>query len=77
MEKQPTKLNEQSYVSIGLLILILIGALRVESTASKAENNKEEIEKLRIEMKILSDINTRLARIEGAVGVKVVADDEK
>jgi uncharacterized membrane-anchored protein YhcB (DUF1043 family) len=78
MREKISKISEGSYISIGLLALILIGALRVESTSSKADANEREIERLKDERKDynqnLSDIKERLAGIEGALGVKHASD---
>lgn len=64
-DQEPVKINEKSYLSIGLILAILGGALRVESIASKSQANHDEITKLHEEMKIVNEMNTRLARIEG------------
>ena len=72
-----TKVTEKSYISIGLLVLILIGALRVESTASTATNNKEQIAKLEKKVDVLEKINARLARIEGRLMIAPEGEDEK
>jgi hypothetical protein len=69
-DQVPVKIDEKSYLSIGLILALLGGALRVESIASRSTDNKEQISKLEKKIEILEQINTRLSRIEGALGVK-------
>lgn len=84
-EPRPTVVSEKSLIPISFALLLLTGALRVESInskadtlSSKAQANAEEIEKLKKEDKELRaaltaaiiENNNRLSRIEGAMGIK-------
>lgn len=70
-EKKPSRIDENTVIPIGFAIMLLIGILRVESTASTTRQNEKDIDSLKADMKVLQKINTRLSRIEGALGVKV------
>ena len=61
------KIDEKSTISIGLVI-VFIGAIAwLTSVASKAENAENY---LKIVAEAVTDIQKRLSRIEGALGVK-------
>lgn len=73
MEKQ-SKITEKTVLPISLLVIIIGGVVRVESTSFKATANEIKIEKLDEENKklasVIIEVKTSLARIEGALGVK-------
>lgn len=84
-EPKPTVISDKSLIPISFALLLLGGALRVEginskadALSTKAETNAREIETLKKEDKEIKEAltkaiienNTRLARIEGAMGIK-------
>lgn len=61
------KIDEKSTVSIGLVI-VFVGAIAwLTSVANKADNAENY---LKIVAEAVTDIQKRLSRIEGALGVK-------
>lgn len=77
MEKKARIIDENTLIPISLLVLVLIGVLRVESTSFKANANVKEISKLNDRYDKLGErldkISEDLAKIKGALNVK----DEK
>lgn len=84
-QEKPTVISDKSLIPISFALLLLGGALRVESINSRAdalttraESNAREIEKLKAEdkeikealTKAIIESNQRLSRIEGAMGIK-------
>lgn len=76
-EAKPKKLlviNEQTVVPISFLILVMIGVVRTESTAFKANANADQIKELKDERtKIYEELKKHgeaLARVETALGTK-------
>lgn len=84
-DTKQTVISEKSLIPISFAVLLLGGALRVESISSKADFiyrdaqiNAREIENLQREDKELRaaltnaiiESNTRLSNIEGAMGIK-------
>lgn len=72
-EKSPI-INEKTLMPISFIIIILAGALRVESTSFKANANEKDIDSIKKEnkeiYKNLSEVKESLARIEGALKIK-------
>lgn len=81
--KEETEINEKTKLPLSFILIIsglfFGGITRVESTAYKTSRNETEIDKLQKEnkslYKVLVKINTRLSRIEGALGVKSEIQD--
>lgn len=79
------KLDEKSSISIGLVISLLLGAGYVFQLSSRVEANQRETttrddamekrldnqrEAIRENNRVMTEINQRLSRIEGALGIK-------
>lgn len=70
-EKTKVPLNWVVIVGVSVLAVgISVGAL-----ASKADSNERRITKLEQDAETIDRIDRRLARIEGAQGIKVPAED--
>lgn len=70
---QPGKITKDTLVPIGLVLTLLAGVAYIAGLHSKVEAQGNEILALQIErreyQRTVEEINTRLARIEGKLGV--------
>jgi hypothetical protein len=75
MEKKPSRLDEQTTITVGLLIIIIGGIVRVENTRSRALASEDRIvvlEKKNDEYaKVITDVRLSLVQIKTKLGIPV------
>lgn len=69
------KIDQNTVIPIALVITIIGAVFNLGVTHSRVTTSENEINELKNKLTVLEKINTRLSRIEGALGVKKTDED--
>ena len=70
MSKDQNQISENTGIKISLVITIITASIFLGHTFQRVAANEKDVKKLEKKMEVLHQIDKRLSRIEGALGVK-------
>lgn len=72
-EKKTSRIDENTTITLGILTLIIVGVVRVETTSFKANANEEKISELEKKnqeyVKVITDVRMSLVQIKTKMGI--------